>query len=66
MADKVEITNDSGSPARVAYDMMVWLRAYVPRQEGDGTVALQGAFNLYAECYQLALGRDGDATKVLK
>lgn len=55
---------DSGSTARVAYDLAVRLSGFLPK--GPGAEILQKHFDLYEQCYELAAGRRGDAKKVLK
>lgn len=57
MADSVNVANfpDSGSPARVAYDLMVYLqRSGVTTPQGQDKTTF--VLNLYAECLKAANG----------
>jgi hypothetical protein len=66
MAENVTITNlpDGGSTARVAYDMMKYLHNFIPEKRGQ--IGLQAYFDLYEQCFDLARGNTGDASKVVK
>lgn len=55
MADNTTVNLDSGSPARVAWDMVKFLRAGVP---GESTAQkIEGYLDLYARCYQATSGK---------
>lgn len=57
VADAVKIANlpDSGSPERVAFDLMKWLQNTVDKSAGKE--ALKAAYlDLYAECLQATRG----------
>jgi hypothetical protein len=64
MAESVTVTNmpDSGSPARVAFDMMRYLSNFIEK-DGSKAERLQALFNLYEQCHTLARGGDGVASK---
>lgn len=53
MADSVSVTNfpDSGSPERVAYDLMKWVGGADPKPQGRA-----GWLDLYAECLRATRG----------
>lgn len=61
----VRISNlpDSGSAARVAYDLWYSMRAHVPT--GTPAQHVKGLLDLYAECLKAANGYNHDTSKLL-
>ena len=55
MADSTTVNFDSGSPARVAWDMVKYLRAAIPGESAAAKV--DGYLDLYARCYEAASGK---------
>lgn len=59
MSDKVQVTcdhPDSGSPARVAWEMAKFLRNLLPEAESKED-RVDAYLDLYARCYHAASGR---------
>lgn len=65
MAETVRVSNmpESGTPARVAYDLWVALNAVLP-QERDAKKRIEMNLNLYAECLNAAHGQAHDTSKI--